>query len=92
MTHVTPATPVVTLTVRFFAAARDTAGADTAVLTLDPGSTVEDVVRELSGQSDRMGRVLQKCSFLVDGVAVRDRATVLSADQMLDVLPPFAGG
>ena len=89
MTDVTALIPV---TVRFFAAARDAAGADTGVLRLCPGSTVDDAIRELCGQSDKMASVLQKCSFLTDGVAVRDRTTVLQAHQTLDVLPPFAGG
>jgi molybdopterin converting factor small subunit len=89
MTDVTALIPV---TVRFFAAAREAAGTDTAVLTLRAGSTVEDVVRELCGQSDKMTLVLHKCSYLADGVAVRDRTAVLRAHQTLDVLPPFAGG
>jgi sulfur-carrier protein len=36
--------------------------------------------------------VLASCSFLLDSVAVRDRATRLPAAAELDVLPPFAGG
>ncbi|MCB1290689.1 MoaD/ThiS family protein [Mycolicibacterium sp.] len=89
MTEITDTIPV---TVRFFAAARDAAGTETATLALQQGSTLSDAIRELSGQSDRMALVLRKCSFLSDGVAVRDRATVLLAHQTLDVLPPFAGG
>lgn len=92
MTDVTTDPATVVLTVRFFAAARAAAGADTRVLTLNPGATVADAICELSGQSDKMILVLQKCSFLSDGVAVRDRATVLRSHQTLDVLPPFAGG
>ena len=89
MTEITSGVP---LTVRFFAAARDAAGSDTGSLTLKPGATVADAIGELSGQSDEMALVLQKCSFLCDGVAVRDHATVLREHQTLDVLPPFAGG
>ena len=36
--------------------------------------------------------VFRRCSFLVDGVAVTDHARRLSADQTIDVMPPFAGG
>lgn len=36
--------------------------------------------------------VFRRCSFLVDGVAVTDHARVLSGDQTIDVMPPFAGG
>ena len=92
MTDITAGAATVAVTVRFFAAARAAAGAETAVLTLTPGGTVHDAICELSGQSDEMALVLRKCSFLCDGVAVRDRATVLHAHQTLDVLPPFAGG
>lgn len=81
-----------TVAVRFFAAARDAAGSQTATLTLKPGATVADAIRELCGQSGQLARVLQKCSYLCDGVAVRDHATVLRTHQTLDVLPPFAGG
>lgn len=88
----TDVTPGVAVTVRFFAAARAAAGADSAVVTLKAGATVDDAIRELCGQSDKMTLVLQKCSYLCDGVAVRDRTTVLRPDQTLDVLPPFAGG
>lgn len=88
----TDVTPGVAVTVRFFAAARAAAGADSAVVTLKAGATVDDAIRELCGQSDKMTLVLQKCSYLCDGVAVRDRTTVLRPHQTLDVLPPFAGG
>jgi molybdopterin synthase sulfur carrier subunit len=99
MTKITPGiTPAVAeaqavpITVRFFAAAREAAGVESTVLTLDPGATVADAIRELCGQSDKVMLVLQKCSLLCDGIAVRDRMTVLQAQQTLDVLPPFAGG
>lgn len=89
MTDVTARMPV---TVRFFAAAQEAAGTESAVLRLTQSASVADAVRELCGQSDKMALVLQKCSYLLDGVAVRDQTTVLRAHQTLDVLPPFAGG
>lgn len=89
MTEITTAIPV---TVRFFAAARAAAGADAQTLTLPPGSTVADAICELSDQSEEMALVLRKCSFLCDGVAVRDSGAVLQAHHTLDVLPPFSGG
>jgi hypothetical protein len=36
--------------------------------------------------------VLDRCSFLLDEVAVRDRELSLHDGALLDVLPPFAGG
>ena len=89
MTDITTGIPV---TVRFFAAAAAAAGRDTVDMTLPTGSSIHDIVRELSDQSEEMALVMRKCSFLCDGVAVRDRAIVLRAAQTLDVLPPFAGG
>lgn len=92
MTKITSPGQTVRVTVRLFAAARDAAGVDALVLALPAGSTLTDAVRELCCQSDELGPVLQKCSFLLDGVAVRDPAATLGDDQTVDVLPPFAGG
>jgi len=85
-------TAPVEVTVRFFAAARAAAGAESDLLSVRPGATVADVVDELGCRSGELARVLQRCSFLCDGIAVRDRATELRSGQTLDVLPPFAGG
>ncbi len=88
----TEITTGIAVTVRFFAAARDAAGADTRMLTLPAGATVTDAISELCGHSGEMALLLQKCSYLCDGVAVRERSGVLRTGQTLDVLPPFAGG
>ena len=92
MTQLTDNVSTVPITVRFFAAAAAAAGEEMQILRLGAGATIADAVCELSGQSDEMALVLRKCSYLCDGVAVRDQGTVLHADQTLDVLPPFAGG
>jgi sulfur-carrier protein len=81
-----------TVTVRYFAAARTAAGAETETLHLQPGTTLAGLVQQLGGRGPELARVLRRCSFLCDGVAVRDRAQVLASDQTVDVLPPFAGG
>jgi molybdopterin synthase sulfur carrier subunit len=81
-----------TVTVRYFAAARAAAGADTETLHLQPGTTLAGLVEQLGGRGPELARVLSRCSFLCDGMAVRDRARVLASDQTVDVLPPFAGG
>ena len=81
------------VTVRYFAAARAASGRDSEPLDLPPGATVGDAldaVRDRHGEA--LGRVLDRCSFLLDEVAVRDRDTVLPTGASLDVLPPFAGG
>ena len=77
---------------RYFAAARAAAGADSEELTVRDGVTVGDLVDELSSRNPELGRVLLRCSYLCDGVAVRDKARPLHWGNTIDVLPPFAGG
>jgi sulfur-carrier protein len=80
------------VTVRYFAAARAAAGVDSERVPLDRDTTVDDVIGELGGRDSELARVLARCSFLCDGVAVRDGGLRLTTNQTLDVLPPFAGG
>lgn len=81
------------VTVRYFAAARAAAGVSHEDVDVGDGATVAEV---LEAVADRHGEALRKvlaaCSFLLDSVAVRDRATPLRSGAELDVLPPFAGG
>ena len=89
--------------VRYFAAARAAAGTDSETLTLDehgPAGASRREVEELlvrrhpeppPGQPP-LAQVLARSSFLLDGVACPDPATVLPAGAVLDVLPPFSGG
>jgi molybdopterin synthase sulfur carrier subunit len=82
----------VQVTVRYFAAARAAAGAETEAATVRPGATVAELVDALAEHNERLAAVLKRCSYLCDGVAVRDESAVLRAGQTIDVLPPFAGG
>ncbi len=86
----------VCVTVRFFAAARAAVGAEQTTVELDPstgpGRSVQDLVMVLGHGNPELARVLQRCSFLVDEVAVRDHAKLLPDGATVDVLPPFAGG
>ena len=82
-----------TLTVRYFAAAKAAAGTAEEKVELPDGATVADAVTAIrDAHGPELGRVLERCSFLLDEVAVRDRSTALGAASALDVLPPFAGG
>jgi sulfur-carrier protein len=83
---------VVGITVRFFAAARAAAGSDSEQLTVRPGATVGELIDGLGGRRRELAHVLARCSFLCDGMAVRDQAQPLRAGNTIDVLPPFAGG
>jgi molybdopterin synthase sulfur carrier subunit len=80
------------ITVRYFAAARAAVGSDSEQLTVRPGATISELVDGLRGRSRELAQVLRRCSFLCDGVAVRDQAQPLQAGNTIDVLPPFAGG
>ncbi len=80
------------VTVRYFAAARAAAGTESETVTLRTGATVAELVDDLAVRGTRLATVLSRCSYLCDGIAVRDDATALSAGNTLDILPPFAGG
>ena len=81
-----------TVTVRYFAAARAAAGVETEQVDLPAGASVEILLKDLRSSDDALARVLDRCSFLVDEVAVRDREARLLDGAVVDVLPPFAGG
>jgi molybdopterin synthase sulfur carrier subunit len=78
--------------VRYFAAARAAAGADFETVTLLPATTVAELVKSLAGRGERLANVLSRCSYLRDGIAVRDETITLCSGDTIDVLPPFAGG
>jgi sulfur-carrier protein len=83
---------VLEVTIRYFAAARAAAGTESETLGLAPGTTIDGLVGALRGRSADLASVLDRCSFLCDGMAVRDRTARLATNQTVDVLPPFAGG
>jgi molybdopterin synthase sulfur carrier subunit len=85
-------TTTVQVTVRYFAAARAAAGAEVETVDVRSGTTVAELVDQLGGRNADLARVLKRCSFLCDGIAVRDPGVTLEAKQIIDVLPPFAGG
>lgn len=86
--------------VRYFAAARAAAGGDEERFELPPGTTVEALLAAVTAVerpeppagTPPLAQVLARCSFLLNEVAVRDPYSVLAPGDVLDVLPPFAGG
>ena len=83
----------VTIQVRYFAGARAAAGVPEETLSVQAGSTISDVLNTLSTRhGETLQRVLTAASYLVDGVAVRDKSNLVTDGIQLDVLPPFAGG
>jgi len=85
-------TTTMVVTVRYFAAARAAAGAEVETMHIQAGTTVAGLVDELGARDAELAKVLKRCSFLCDGVAVRDTGVTLKPAQIIDVLPPFAGG
>jgi molybdopterin synthase sulfur carrier subunit len=79
-----------TVTVRYFAGARAASGVDSEIR--DAGTLDQLVGQLVDAHGEKLERVLTACSFLVDGTTTRDRASVLAAGAVVDVLPPFAGG
>lgn len=88
----TQSTATIELTVRYFAAASAAAGAEVQTVSVPPGTTVRELADELGRGRAALARVLPRCSYLGDGIAVRDLGIELRDGQTLDVLPPFAGG
>ena len=86
--------------VRYFAAARAAAGFEEEKFDLPAGATVADLLRTVAAVeraeppagTPPLPRLLSRSSFLLNEVAVRDQSTVLGPDDVVDVLPPFAGG
>lgn len=75
--------------VRYFAAAAEAAGRQGESLAASTVAELRALMVERHGE--QLERVLTTCSMLVDGVAA-DPETTLSATDVVDVLPPFAGG
>lgn len=80
------------VTVRYWAGARAAAGVDDE--RLDAGSVAE-LVAALAARTPALAPVLALSSLLVDGLVVREAARDVNAlreGQVVEVLPPFAGG
>ncbi len=81
------------VTVRFFASAKAATGVDDVRLGLPSGASIADALRQLTAAPGQpLEQVLSRCSFLVNAVSTTDRATKLSDGDVIDVMPPFAGG
>ncbi|MGE5695951.1 MAG: MoaD/ThiS family protein [Candidatus Sericytochromatia bacterium] len=80
------------ISIRYFGAAQAAAGVEADTRTVEAGTSVAELTRLLTQQNPRLATVLARCSYLCDGVAVRDTSAPMQAGQTIDVLPPFAGG
>lgn len=86
--------------VRYFAAARAAAGVEEEHYDLPEGTGLDGLIAavlaverpEPPAGTPPLARIISRSSFLRNEVAVRDRSAPLGADDVVDVLPPFAGG
>lgn len=85
--------------VRYFGAARAATGIDQEELDVRDDTTLNDVLVSLvqrypaaDGGPPSLNSVILRSSYLRNEVALRDRTAALSASDVIDVLPPFAGG
>lgn len=76
------------VTVRYWAGARDAAGLDEEALD---AAQLGDLVQQLAHRSPALAQVLSVSSLLVDGLNSAP-SHVLSDGNVVEVLPPFAGG
>jgi len=79
----------VAVTVRLFAAARAAVGVSELMVS---AGTLGSVLDETVVAGPGLGNVLPQCSFLVNEVSCRDMTMAVSDGDVVDVLPPFAGG
>ena len=78
-----------TVQIRWYAGAAEAAGTQEETVDLTgPGSVTEVLTTHRPGAA----AVLERCSFLADGVRLDGSAPFPDAATTLDVLPPFAGG
>jgi molybdopterin converting factor small subunit len=78
------------VTVRYFAGARAAAGAASEPADV---TTIAELTSVLAARhGERLSRVLDHATLLVDGVAAHDVAATLPDGATVEVLPPFAGG
>ena len=83
--------------VRYFAGARAAAGVAEETVQVarsaEGAPRASDVIEAvLARHGEQLAKVVPACSFLLDGVAVRDRSVEVGEGAEFDVLPPFAGG
>ncbi len=74
--------------VRYFAAAQEATGLDQE---RRPETTLGALRRAVAAEHPALAGILPRCAVLVGG-ARADDTTPLAAEELVDVLPPFAGG
>ncbi len=82
-----------TVTIRYFAAARHAAGTEEEQRELGAPMALSEVLHQLGDtRRPELTAVLPRCSYLINEVAVVEPAQPVADGDVVDVLPPFAGG
>ncbi len=75
------------------AASAASASASASAPAPAPAATLGEALDAVeAADPERWAALQERCSYLVDGVTTRDRATSLQGVALVDVMPPFAGG
>lgn len=75
--------------VNFYAAARAASGVSESQID---GSTLGEVIASASVQHPQLSAILPGCSYLVNGAAESNSEMKINAEDVIDILPRFAGG
>ena len=75
--------------VNFYAAARAASGVSESAIE---GSTLGEVIASATAKYPQLVSILPGCSYLVNGAAESNNDMKISADDVIDILPRFAGG
>jgi len=86
--------------IRYFGAAKAAAGVEEQTLPLPGGGTLAQLLELLAREhpvpaaagAPALPAVLARSSFLRNETALKDHAAVLEDRDVIDILPPFAGG
>ncbi|MFE4079191.1 MoaD/ThiS family protein [Paenarthrobacter sp. YIM B13468] len=86
--------------VRYYAAACSAAGLAEEQFQLGENATVADLLKAILSMerpkppegTPPLRQILSRSSFLLNEVAVRDHSIIVRVGDVVDVLPPFAGG
>ena len=75
--------------VNFYAAARAASGVSESQID---GATLGEIIATASAQNPKLIAILPGCSYLVNGAAESNNNLKINAEDVIDILPRFAGG
>lgn len=76
-------------TVNFYAAARAASGVTELQVE---GGTLSEIISMVSAQHPKLVAILPGCTYLVNGMSESNLSFQINNDDVIDILPRFAGG